>query len=429
MPVLHRTGQLLGLKNDGVDYPKCENRSLILERLADPSLKEARRTAFFRSGAAQRVYPEKSDQWLSFLLNELKLQPDDLLYAQLQSRMMVNMAGGVMENAGLCLDRLSGLPYIPGSAVRGCARRMAIQLLIEARKKIEAQETDQQQTEALARFLADVALVFGWGLDDWKSELDIMSDFVYAIGASLWPKISIAAGRLLLPIEAKGPSDFGHFAGRVSFLPAYPIKLSNPDLELDVVTSHHPKYYSGGSPTATDTEDPVPVTFLAVAPGARFQFAVLPFRGERASFSQPESKLHLLAQNWLSEGLETFGIGAKTNAGYGWFTVSSPCAADPRTEHGSQGGTVVPTLPVSIADKLINKWRGKLSTTGNFAAALPEIAAVEEVESLKRIFDTIFPEQERRQLRKNRPYWQSFTSGRQGEAGKKILARLGITLQ
>jgi CRISPR/Cas system CMR subunit Cmr6 (Cas7 group RAMP superfamily) len=43
---------------------------------------------------------------------------------------MVNMAGGVMENAGLCLDRF-GLPYIPGSAVKGCARRTALAALRE----------------------------------------------------------------------------------------------------------------------------------------------------------------------------------------------------------------------------------------------------------------------------------------------------------
>ena len=42
------------------------------------------------------------------------------------SRLMVDLAGGVMENANLNLDRY-GLPRIPGSAIKGLARRMALQ--------------------------------------------------------------------------------------------------------------------------------------------------------------------------------------------------------------------------------------------------------------------------------------------------------------
>lgn len=427
MPVLYHTGQLLGVADDGANFSECESRSLMFERLADPSLKEGRRTTFFRSAAAKRVYREKSDQWLSFLLNDLKLEPGDLLYAQLQSRMMVNIAGGVMENAGLCLDRMSGLPYIPGSAVRGCARRMAIQLLIEARKAIKAREADQQ-TEALARFLADVALVFGWGQDDWKPECHIKSDFVYAIGSALWPKVGPAAGRLLLPIEPKQPNDFGHFAGRVSFLPAYPSRLADNNLELDVVTCHHRLYYDEPSEpkavpklgkrwqqwkrdhdawekqwgSAPDTEEPNPVTFIAVAAGATFAFPTLALRGERGSLSQPGAKLHIIAREWLLQGLETFGLGAKTAAGYGWFKMIPPA------EH-----------------PLISKWRGR-AITDNFRVLLPELAAIEGAQELRRIFDAIIPENERRSLRKSNRYWQSFVSRPDGQ---KILQRLGITLR
>src|SRR5208282_3126445 len=98
--------------------------------------------------------------------------------AQLQSRLMVNMAGGVMENAGLCLDRF-GLPYIPGSAVKGCARRMAIQRLIEV--ELPSVKSD---------LLIQIALAFGWGEQDWSSEKTdgrFKSDFAYAAGSDLWP--------------------------------------------------------------------------------------------------------------------------------------------------------------------------------------------------------------------------------------------------
>ena len=41
---------------------------------------------------------------------------------------------------------------------------------------------------------------------------------------------------------------------------------------------------------------------------------------------------------------------------------------------------------------------------------------------------TVIPDNERRRNRKGNPYWQSFTSGKHGEAGKKILARLKFNL-
>jgi hypothetical protein len=142
------------------------------------------------------------------------------------------------------------------------------------------------------------------------------------------------------------------FAGSISFLPAYPVDLgktgqmvglpvSVPELaklELDVVTVHHKQYYNEPAEpkdvphshskwqnwkrdhdewqakwsTAPDIEDPVPNVFPAVAAGLVFAFAVLPLRNS-------PTNLLTTARIWLATGLSTFGLGAKTNAGYGWF--------------------------------------------------------------------------------------------------------------
>ena len=53
--------------------------------------------------------------------------------ATLGSRMMVNLAGGVVENAGIALDRCFGLPLIPGSAVKGISRVQALWDIHEAK--------------------------------------------------------------------------------------------------------------------------------------------------------------------------------------------------------------------------------------------------------------------------------------------------------
>jgi CRISPR-associated protein Cmr6 len=349
---------------------------------------------------------------------------------------MVNMAGGVMENAGLCLDRF-GVPYVPGSAVKGCARRMAIQNLLEAR---EAKES----SEKLVRLLTDSALVFGWGEQDWKTDRDtkghFRSDFVYAIGEDQWPETAAVVGLQLLGRKPASAKDFGHFAGATAFLPAYPYQLPFNDVELDVVTCHHPDYYSQrkdragklAMPVALDTEEPNPVVFPAVAAGAVFAFAVLPLRGERGSLAQPPKKLHEIAREQLRQGLEAFGLGAKTSAGYGWFkeiqapggtTASSPQAAGAAATTSPPQPSPTPSAPAE--HPVIAQWRGR-TQPANFRAFRPLLAAIQDAGELRRVFNAIMPSNEQQPRTLRNPYWQSFRSHPEGAA---ILQRLQITLR
>jgi len=292
------------------DAAQCDSRSLYFDRFADPLAKEDARNAWFKRAIGLKPLPIKLGAWKTWLGSAGHgLKSETILLAKLQSRLMVNMAGGVMVNAGLCLDRF-GVLFIPGSAVKGCARRMAIQYLLEIR---EAQATHDRQ----AQLLADIALVFGWGEQDWsdkKKDGKFVSDFAFAVGSDDWKRVSTLA-RGLLPKA-------NHFGGAVSFLAAFPYELPDQDLELDIVTGHHQNYYEEKMAVALDTEDPNPVVFPAAATNITFQFAVLPLRGGRNSLSQPGTKVHGLALEWLRQGIETFGLGAKTAAGYGWFEAT-----------------------------------------------------------------------------------------------------------
>jgi CRISPR type III-B/RAMP module RAMP protein Cmr6 len=283
------------------------------------------------------------------------------LHAQLQSRLMVNMAGGVMENAGLCLDRF-GLPYIPGSAVKGCARRAALAALHEwctaggqPAHKPAGQNNPLAPCSAPfttpAEMLVAIARVFGWCELDW-SDRSNQSDFRWACArdtATLKTAAETLAAHFRWPIEDRHRDtpwlSLPNFAGSVSFLPAYPVDLGKTGrvdglpldvpaigkLELDVVTCHHRDYYASDNPNAvaTDTEEPVPVVFPAVAPGHVFTFALVPLRSatDRSYPSNPSAapkeegrgSLRNHVRRWLKTGLEVFGLGAKTSAGYGWF--------------------------------------------------------------------------------------------------------------
>jgi CRISPR type III-B/RAMP module RAMP protein Cmr6 len=271
------------------------------------------------------------------------LSANSRLYAQLQSRLMVNMAGGVMENAGLCLDRF-GLPYIPGSAVKGCARRAAIAALHQwCATGDKPGGSDNPLAPGCEPFktpeemLAAIARVFGWADLDWADQPN-QSDFAWACG-NAWSALRETVVRQLaadlrVSLKADDPKlwkSLPNFGGSISFLPAYPVDLGTTGkvdglplevpqlgkLELDVVTCHHRDYYASDDPNAvaTDTEEPVPVVFPAVAPGHVFAFALAPLRGADAQLAEH-------ARTWLKTGLETFGLGAKTNGGYGWFDCS-----------------------------------------------------------------------------------------------------------
>jgi CRISPR/Cas system CMR subunit Cmr6 (Cas7 group RAMP superfamily) len=411
VPLPTDTATALGFDGGTPKFPRCDSRSLVLDRCADPRWKDSAdrtpRRDFFREAMNKPALRHKADAWLQFLSQRLALNPDQLLFAQLQSRLMVNMAGGVMENAGLCLDRF-GLPYIPGSAVKGCARRAALAALHEwcdTNIKPGATEGDKENVfksacepfTSPAAMLVAIARVFGWCEQDWSSARKdgrFISDFAWACDAAPsqpathssaptgrqtpaqgnalgqsppastspegaqppthgagWTTVRDTlvrrlAGELRLPIRPDDPAPWKslpNFTGSVSFLSAYPVDLGQTgkvddwlevpplgELELDVVTCHHRQYYDepdrSKKPrewkewnlrwgTAPDTEEPVPIIFPAVAPGHVLVFALVPLRN-----CAKDELEH--ARRWLADGLSIFGLGAKTNAGYGWFDAS-----------------------------------------------------------------------------------------------------------
>ncbi|HOF49562.1 MAG: hypothetical protein BWX48_03707 [Verrucomicrobia bacterium ADurb.Bin006] len=321
--------------------------------------------------------------------------------ATLGARLLVNLAGGVIENAGIALDRCFGLPIIPGSAVKGITRSQALWEIREA------------TGDDKSRLLTLAMLLFGYGANDIKSE----GDFGWAGGSELARKVSTQIGN-------------DDFKGCACFLPAYP--TTPPEIEVDMVNPHYPNYYGGRRPRAEDNENPEPNYFPAVRAGCAFGFAVLLNRRPEHAGATAEQLLGQ-AKDWLQRAVTTKGAGAKTGAGYGWFvlgrkTTSQNVSQPPSASGDAPSSTTEAAGSTSPAERLISKWRNKLAMTGNFIAALPEIAALEDDKDVKRVFELLIPERERRLNRKNNPYWQSFTSGRHGEAGKRILARAGFKL-
>ncbi len=313
--------------------------------------------------------------------------------ATLGSPMMVNLAGGVVENAGIALDRCFGLPLIPGSAVKGITRVQALW------------EIHQAKGDEKPRLLRLAMLLFGYGAHDLRG------DFGWAGGARDAQAIA----------EAIGAQDF---KGCACFLPAYPTNQAT--LVVDMVNPHYPSYYSGRSPRAEDNENPIPNYFPAVETGSTFGFAALLNRVPNFPSITAASLLAQVKQ-WLERAVTRKGVGAKTAAGYGWFELGRKDAALFPAAAAQVAAPTTPATPASPVDPIVARFKN-LNTKDNFPAALPQMNALASDADLRRAFETLVPTGERNKLRKNNPYWQAFTSGKAAADGQKILVRLGLKL-
>ncbi|MCS6911684.1 MAG: type III-B CRISPR module RAMP protein Cmr6 [Myxococcales bacterium] len=104
-------------------------------------------------------------------------------------------------------------------------------------------------------------------------------------------------------------------AGDLVFWPAWPNPGPTewPALEVDVINCHHPEYYGGDRDRAVDWESPVPVYFLVVRAGTAFRF--------RLSSRSENGEHVALGERLLKEALRWLGLGSKTAVGYGTFAA------------------------------------------------------------------------------------------------------------
>lgn len=238
---------------------RCLNYGLRVERLLlcdkqtwelTKPAKERRGVRAFNQDDLQRIVNAHKARW-GAMLNDCQQggYTVNSFAMNADSRVIVGLGAENVLETSVRLHRVYGFPIIPGSALKGLARSYA-------------------------------ELVEGKDEDD-----DV---FVRVFG--------------------KSPPDAA--AGKVIFFDAVPADPTNLNLELDVMNPHYSAYYQGNSPPA-DYLNPVPVFFLATAPGSEFLFAVA---SKEAAWAQQ-------AQGWLQAGLRKMGIGAKTTSGYGlWHT-------------------------------------------------------------------------------------------------------------
>lgn len=111
--------------------------------------------------------------------------------------------------------------------------------------------------------------------------------------------------------------NFIHLRGALVFWDCYPVPPQNNPMRVDIINCHHTQYYAGNHPPTT-CENPNPVYFLTLPPQTHFTY----FVEFRPLLQCPDN----LQSSWGEAILQAFshafnkcGMGAKTAIGYGRF--------------------------------------------------------------------------------------------------------------
>jgi CRISPR-associated protein Cmr6 len=202
------------------------------------------------------------------------------------SPLIVGLGVGHVLESSITLEHNTGVPLIPGSALKGLARNVG--LIEVARATLEEPQLDElaKLEEEITKGKTD-----GFTKQKQGADLTFVTQFVQIFGT----------------LEA---------AGNIVFVDAIYTGDRPPDYHLDIMNPHFPKYYSdsSGHTPPSDDQSPIPVPYLTVGTRQEFTFAVLP---RRKGATEGIDK----AWEWLQEGLTEFGVGAKTSQGYGLFIV------------------------------------------------------------------------------------------------------------
>jgi CRISPR-associated protein Cmr6 len=218
---------------------------------------------------------------------------DRVFKLELASRLLVGHGNTSATDVGLAVHHTWGVPVIPGPALKGLAAHYvdAVYGPADPERKPWEQEGDERARANYQGVLrrdrrvqrgpgADYRALFG---SPDAEEDDAMRERGFDAGASAGRVIFHDA--LYVPESADGDRPFA----------------------ADVLTVHQKCYYdSSGGSWPNDYENPTPIAFLTVRPGAKFLFAL----------SGP-ADCTALAEQLLREALEKWGVGGKTSAGYG----------------------------------------------------------------------------------------------------------------
>lgn len=209
-------------------------------------------------GKARPLYSLAYQRWQK----QIEQTPHARLEVRANDRLIIGLGGENVLETGLTLHHIYGTPLIPGTALKGLAAHYCAQT---------------------------------WGSKDAGFKGDGQGQYYNLLFGTT--------------------DDSGHIVFHDAWVEPESLADERQGIVRDVMTPHHADYYMAKPPdqdrAPTDSDMPIPVPFLAVR--GTFLVAV----SSDITDSGLAQQWCDLALNILSEALQYWGVGGKTNAGYG----------------------------------------------------------------------------------------------------------------
>ena len=220
-----------------------------------------------------------------------------------------------------------GLPYLPGSSVKGTVRRAAeelahpdffrddrgwtlpsIWLLFGFEPWLASRKPDAEWEQWIDGFSVSRA--------DVEAYLDAVLDETSAVHEELKRDVLAATD----PRRALLRERRLHVRGALEFWDVVP-QIDGKALAVEIMTPHQSHYYQNqehaGSVSPHDSGKPNPIPFLTVPPGSEFVFHVRCDRRRLPQNLAADDRWRALLSRAFEHAFEWLGFGAKTAVGYG----------------------------------------------------------------------------------------------------------------
>jgi CRISPR-associated protein Cmr6 len=202
---------------------------------------------------------------------------------KLQWRLIVGLGASHPQETSMTLHHIFGIPYIPGSALKGASRHYMIWKFVD--------ENEEELKSLLCKSN------FAELLKELNKALEKEENLTVSVG-------NISFKDLIHIFGTQNRQ------GKIIFFDAYPIEEIK--LKIDIMNPHYPDYYTKDKPP-TDWQNPIPIKFLTVE-DTKFRFYL--------AAKDKDQNLLNHARKILNDALLNYGVGAKTSLGYGLFEES-----------------------------------------------------------------------------------------------------------
>lgn len=240
------------------EIPDISNISILLKKVY-PKGKENEKKALF-----EKIVKLNINSQLKEIHAKIKSTIDNLkekyisinFEMKTKTRLIVGFGSPSTLETSILLDNVLGIPYIPGSSLKGCFRNY-VKIYLNDNSDLKKQ----------------IKLIFG-------SEKD---------------------------------NDDNNIEGNLFFYNSYPVAVENQSniFDIDVINVHYQDYYAGNEKKPNEYKNPIPINFLCIRPGVKFKFYLF----LKNKLKDLKDDIEMNFKNMLKD----HGVGAKTNIDFGYF--------------------------------------------------------------------------------------------------------------